>query len=312
MRDAAVTKPKKSDSESRVVALRSAPGMRSVQPTLAGIGPEELEEEEISSVVPSPLPFRSAEPTIVDSMPALPASFAPPMSHVPPPLPSAPVPAVIEAPPPSTETPPIPLVVRHVDEPLPLVVPAVSGVVAKPAAPAPQHSVLDPMDLLFDAGYELCFLQTAVEGATHCLHAARRAVGARGALVHLVDVHTGQFVTVAASEGAERQILSRHEDDDWLMSAAVFRGKPLRMEYGGEVSGRPMPRHAIWDGLANVLVVPVMGWGRALAVIELVDVSPAFAGDDRAENALAYLAERFSQFLGEREIVVGFDSVAAS
>lgn len=312
VRDAA--KPaaeKSSDSESRVVA------MRSVLPTLAGIGPDEIEaeaealEEAPVSVAPPPPSFRSAEPTIIEAVPA----------------------PRVEARALQVETPALPLVHRvEAPLPLPLVTPAiaapsiarapapvaptfaapsippVSAVVAKPAAPQP--SLVDPMDHLFDAGYELCFLQTAVEGATHCLEAARRAVGARGALVHLVDVHTNELVTVAASEGAERQVLSRHEDDDWLMSAAVFRGKPMRMDYGGEVSSRPMPRHAIWDGLKNVLIVPVMGWGRALAVIEIVDVAEVFLSDDRAENALAYLAERFSQFLGEREIVLGFDSAS--
>ena len=340
------------DSESRVVAVRS------MQPTLPGIGPDDDVEVTKEPALPSsPYPSsphpsnethethetketaaRSPEPTICElderflvderSGTLVDVHEAPqqvvreaPMLHIVPNLSPAIQPSPQGDPMPRTSHVPPPQ--ARIAAPVPAVMPVTQFAPTQfapqfapaPATPTPsprvslsdpsRASLSDPMDVLFDAAYDLCFLQTAVEGANHCMASALRAVGGRAALVHLLDVHTGEFVTVAGiGDGADRQILSRHEDDDWLLSAAVFKGKPLTMEYGGEVSGRPLPRHAALGSPTNVVVVPVIGWGRALAVLEVVDASEAMLAGGRGENALAYLAQRFAEFLGEREIVL--------
>jgi hypothetical protein len=357
------------DSDSRIVAVRS------LQPTLPGIGPDDepatahesvhananANENESESANTSPhvraeAP-RAPEPTIFElddkflveersgtlidtfepvqpppsrptpAMPLLrmvpPSTDAPAAIHVSPQ--GDPMPRTSHVPaPPAQPAPPAPLAMpvseflptSHVQarpQPAPSPIPAPAPAPVLAHAPAPRlslsdparASLSDPMDVLFDAAYDLCFLQTAVEGAHHCIASALRAVGGRAALVHLLDVHTGEFVTVdGIGEGADRQVLARHEDDDWLLSAAVFKQKPLTMEYGGEVSSRPLPRHAALGSPQNVVIVPVIGWGRALAVFELIDAHEAMMAGGRGESALAYLAQRFAEFLGEREIVL--------
>lgn len=171
---------------------------------------------------------------------------------------------------------------------------------------APRHSLSDPMDVLFDAAYDLCFLESAVEGARHAMMSGVNALGARAGLAHLVDGVTGEFVTVAATgQNADSLLMGRHADDDWLLSAGIFKGRPITMEYGGEVSSRPMPRHATLGVAKNVIVVPVIAWGRTICVLEIVDASEAATAAGRGENALAYLAERLAEFLGQHEIIVG-------
>ncbi len=335
------------DSESRVVAVRS------MQPTLSGIGPDdevqgseasvrepdpticELDErflveersgtlidtyEAAPASVPSPISVQAA-PISIQAAPQSRPSVAAPHLRMVPNLSPAIQPSPHSDPMPRTSHVPGPAPHARIVTPVPAMMPVTQFVspapsVAPPPAactPSPRvslsdpsrASLSDPMDVLFDAAYDLCFLQTAVEGAHHCMTSAFRAVGGRAALVHLLDVHTGEFVTVAAlGDGADAQILARHEDDDWLLSAAVFKGKPITMEYGGEVSSRPLPRHSSLGSPTNVVVVPVIGWGRALAVLEIVDASEAMLAGGRGENALAYLAQRFAEFLGEREIVL--------
>lgn len=332
----------------------SEPFIKSSQPTLPGLGDDELAAlraacaaDAVASAPPAAsasslvsAPARAFEPTMLEELDAdflieersgtlvdaydvqdvVPQNPIPNAETVPPPsmaVTQTPLPA-------SRPTPPIPLL-RVVDSHIPAPTPAPVPLVAPPAPaavavmpspfalaaqPAPQApvraSLTDPMDVLFDAAYELCFAPTALEGANYCIGAAIRAVGARAALVHVVDGSTGEFVTVAAlGEDAKHQIESRHEDDDWLISAAVFKGKPVTMEYGGAISSRPMPRHAFFGVQRNVVVVPVIGWGRALAVIELVDAADAALAGGRGENALGYLAQRFAEFLGEREAPLG-------
>jgi hypothetical protein len=245
-------------------------------PVLGAVAPRQSMPVPTASSVPAPVPF----------VPPAPAQAAVPFV--------APVQAPVQVIAP----------VAHVAPFVPQVAPMKSPAIMTPMPMRP--SLSDPMDVLFDAAYDLCFLESAVQGAQHCMVSGMSAIGSCQALVHLFDGATGQYVTVAGhGPGTDQQVLSRHEDDDWLLSAAIFKGKPITMEYGGEVSSTPLPRHAALGVTKNVVVVPVIAWGRALAVIEIVDASESALAGGRGENALAYLAQRLAEFLGEHEIVLG-------
>jgi hypothetical protein len=174
-------------------------------------------------------------------------------------------------------------------------------------APAPRLSIQDPTDVLFDAMYDLDLFETAIEGASYSLASILRALPSRAGMIHLFDTETREFVTVyAQGPGSDELLMSRHsEDDDWLISAAICKHKPLIMSYGGEVDGRPLDRHAKFGAIKSVLVAPVFSWGRCLGIIELVDPTDGSRFDVRAENAIAYAADRYGEFLGERGVHVG-------
>jgi hypothetical protein len=178
---------------------------------------------------------------------------------------------------------------------------------AAPApAPAPRLTITDPTDVLFDAMYDLGLFETAVEGASYCLASLLRALPSRAGMIHLYDTDTREFVTVyAQGPGSDELLMNRHSDEDWLISAAICKHKPLVMSYGDEVGGRPLDRHAKFGAIKSVLVAPVFSWGRCLGVIELVDPTDGSSFDVRSENAIAYAADRYGEFLGERGVHVG-------
>lgn len=236
--------------------------------------------------------------------PPRPVILAPPVMPAPRP---APVPITSVAPvTPVTSIAPvaaIPPPVASFEPPVaaPVVEPVVEHVVEQ--APAARISVLDPMDLLFDAMYELNFFETSVEGASYCLASLLRALPSRAGLVHLLDPETRELVTVyAQGANAEHLVLGRISDDDWLVSAAICKHRPLIMNYDGDVSSRPLERHAFFGEPRSVIVAPVITWGRCLAVIELVDPADGSVFDVRAENALAYVCDRYAEFVGEHGV----------
>ena len=187
------------------------------------------------------------------------------------------------------------------------VAPFASFAAAAPApAPTPRLSMTDPTDVLFDAMYDLGLFETAVEGASYCLASLLRALPSRAGMIHLYDTETREFVTVyAQGPSSDELLMNRHSDEDWLISAAICKHKPLVMSYGDEVGGRPLDRHAKFGAIKSVLVAPVFSWGRCLGVIELVDPTDGSPFDVRSQNAIAYAADRYGEFLGERGVHVG-------
>ncbi len=263
----------------------------------ASVAPVEIPEPPPSNRIPSmAISTRDVIEHVqrLSSPPPIPASIAP--ASIPPaPIASAPsVPAPIAFVPP---TPPQTLLAP---------IDPFASFAAPALVPAPRMSVMDPTDLLFDAMYDLGLFETAVEGASYCLASILRALPSRAGMIHLFDTDTREFVTVyAQGPGSDELLMNRHSDEDWLIAAAVCKHKPLTMGYGDAVGGRPLDRHAKFGPIKSVLVAPVFSWGRCLGVIELVDPADGSSFDVRSENAVAYAADRYGEFLGERGVHVG-------
>ena len=167
------------------------------------------------------------------------------------------------------------------------------------AAPA-QTSPTDAMDLLFEAMYEMNFLESTADAARFCLESLAHALPTRAGLVHVLDPDSGDYVTLASmGPSAEHALGSHVAGDDWLVGAAACKHKPLVVNLDGDIPTRALDRHAFFGASASVVVSPVISWGRCLAVLELVD--PAHGGhfDVRAEDALAYVATRFADFIAD-------------
>jgi hypothetical protein len=169
--------------------------------------------------------------------------------------------------------------------------------------PPPRPSLPELTDSLFDAMHELSFFDTAVEGASYCLATVLRLLPSLGGMVHLSDPDTRELVVVyAQGPRSERLLLSRVPDTDRLVAAAARKGAPLVVEYNESTPAAP--RHAHFGDPWSALVAPVVIGGRCLAVIELVDPLDGSPFDDVSQGALAYVAERYAEYLRERDIVL--------
>lgn len=169
---------------------------------------------------------------------------------------------------------------------------------------APALSRPSATELLFESMGDLPLFETPLEAASFCLNEIMRVMRGRAALVHLLDMPTGDFVCICAMGSRASSLLGSRVTDDWMIEGAASRGAPLAMEYEGEASASPRPRHAFFGDPWNVIVVPVLLRGRCVAVIELVDAVDDSALSTDGLHALGYVAERLSAFLAERTLVV--------
>jgi hypothetical protein len=280
--------------QARVTSVAPPPPVAVAPGALAPVAPVPLAAAPLAALAEIP------EPPPSNRIPSMRISTRDVIEHVqrissPPPPPASIAPAPIAA-----FVPPTP--------PQTLLAPVdpFASVQAPAPAPAPRLTITDPTDVLFDAMYDLGLFETAVEGASYCLASILRALPSRAGMIHLFDTETREFVTVyAQGPGSDELLMNRHSDEDWLISAAICKHKPLIMSYGDEVGGRPLDRHAKFGAIKSVLVAPVFSWGRCLGVIELVDPTDGSQFDDRRENAIAYAADRYGEFLGERGVHVG-------
>lgn len=181
--------------------------------------------------------------------------------------------------------------------------PALALAPALPAPIAARPSLPELTDILFDAMHELSFFDTAVEGASYCLATVLRLLPSLGGMVHLSDPKTRELVVVyAQGPRSERLLLSRVPDTDRVVAAAARNGAPLVIEYSEAAPAAP--RHALFGDPWSALIAPVMVGGVCLAVIELVDPLDGSPFDDASQGALAYVAQRYGEYLRDREIVL--------
>ena len=252
--------------------------------------------ERISSLPPMPAAKAAApepEPSSVrfEAGPA-PSAMARASSVPPPPASAAP----------SSEPPPS--VRPSVLLPMSFIPASAAPASVAPAPAAPHRALLlsatDVFDVLFDAMHELPYFETAVEGGSYCLATALSALPARAGLVHLYDIDAREFVVVYThGDGYERTLLSRASESDAVLAPAMFRHRAMAVRTLGTTR---VERHRT---NASVLVAPVLDGGRFLGAIELVDPLPGHPFDERAMNALTYVADRYAQFLAERGVAIG-------
>ncbi len=188
------------------------------------------------------------------------------------------------------------------------IAPIATVIVAPPAdlppPPARALSVPDLTDLLFEAMTDLPFCDTAVEGGAYCLTSLLRALPSLAGIVSLFDPEARELVVVyAQGPRAERLLLTRFAGGDPLVASAVEKNAPVVETYGPDAAGRtPRERHAAFGEPWSVLVAPVMRGGRLLGTIELVDPIDGSPFDDRASDALRYVAAQWAELIAERGI----------
>jgi len=162
--------------------------------------------------------------------------------------------------------------------------------------------IADLVSELFDKMHELSFCRGVTEGADFVLEVASKMIPSKYCLIHVFDINVGDFVLVRAKgENQERVLLSRIPDREPWIDTIMRRPVPTRLK--GDLASQPRWR-TLGAVLAHAVAVPVHVGGRYLGLIELAD--PADGGEffENEVNALAYIAERFAEFLTNRPIVL--------
>ncbi len=167
----------------------------------------------------------------------------------------------------------------------------------------PRCSEPDATEVLFEAMHELDMYDSSAQAAAHCLATAIRVVPSLAGLVHLYDARSRAFVTVYGhGPRAERRVLERVAEDDALIARAARDKGPIVVDYPD--AGAPAERHAYFGDPWSVLVAPIVAGGVVLGAIELVDPRDGAPFDERAKDAVCYVADRFAEFVKERGIDV--------
>jgi GAF domain-containing protein len=169
-----------------------------------------------------------------------------------------------------------------------------------PATPPPLPAT--PADPLVDGMRDLAQQGSASDGARLCLRVAASAVPSLAGLVHLRDPKTLDLVLVhAQGPRAEGLLRTRTPQGDSLVVRAARAGKPIVATYGAEPDAEKVkcPRHAYFDPW-SVLIVPVMmRGGQLLGLLEMIDPYSGNPSDEKAQAALASIADRLARFLAE-------------
>ena len=173
-------------------------------------------------------------------------------------------------------------------------------------APSIADEDADPIDVLFDVMEDLDSAETAVEAGAVCLASLVRAIPSHAGIVHLFDPDAHELVAVyAMGPRSERLVLTRTEDSDFLISAAIRKHEPIVTSYGKNgTAPRPPDRHFLLDAKKDVIVCPVIDGTRLLGVIELVDSKRPRGFDKPSEHAMQYVADRYAGFLAEHGVVI--------
>ncbi len=170
------------------------------------------------------------------------------------------------------------------------------------AAQRSRDPIADLVSELFDKMHELSFCAGVTEGADFVLEVASRIIPSKYCLIHLFDINVGDFVVVRArGENQERVLLSRIPDREPWIITIMRRPVPTRLK--GDVATQPRWQ-MLGAELAHVVAVPVHVGGRYLGLIELADPTDGGEFFENEVNALAYIAERFAEFLANRPIVL--------
>ncbi|MDB4996123.1 MAG: putative stage sporulation protein [Myxococcaceae bacterium] len=168
-----------------------------------------------------------------------------------------------------------------------------------------EPTTTDLIDLLFDAMQDLPLFETSTEAGCYCLASVLKVLPARAGLVHLYDVDTREFVVVyAQGPRAERLLLTRQPESDSLLGSAMYKHRVVTVTYE-ENGGTPLERYAVFGRIVRAVVAPVLDGGRFLGALELIDPTLGADFDDRAENALMYVADRYAELLAERGVTLG-------
>jgi hypothetical protein len=118
--------------------------------------------------------------------------------------------------------------------------------------------------------------------------------------VHAHDLLRRELRAIGVFGPRSHDVLGSIEpsEDDFVASTAICNQKPLTMRFDGELPRLAPTRLGILGAKRNLIAVPVLAWGRCVAILEIVDCDEIFV--ERAGAAAAYVAERLAEFISER------------
>lgn len=178
--------------------------------------------------------------------------------------------------------------------------------VIEPVQAKPAAEIADPIDVLFDAMEDLFSVETSVEAGAICLASLIRAIPCRGGIVHLYDAEARELVAVfALGPRAEHLVLTRADESDGLIVAALRKNKPIVVDYRKPNGAHIVDRHMMLNAEHDAMACPIFAGSRFLGVIELVDAKSENGFDVSAEHGISYVADRYSEFLVEHGVVLG-------
>lgn len=179
---------------------------------------------------------------------------------------------------------------------------------SKPPAQAPKATALqlaadDVVADIFGAMHDLAFLRDVREGADFVLRLAVEKLRITAGMVQLYDINRREFVVAAAvGAGAKRVIGGRTSERDPLLTEVMARKVPFAVDAtrdvrlkGGRWSALGLPR--------QVLVCAVVQSGRFLGTVEIADPADDRAFSKADQDAVAYMAERFAEFVAARGLL---------
>ena len=168
---------------------------------------------------------------------------------------------------------------------------------------------------LFETMHALDFCKDSLEAGAFTLQIAMERLGSAAGMVHLYDIDRREFVVVQArGPGAEALRGLRTSDGEPLVAEAMRTNGALVI---ADAAADPRVAGRRWDTvraagapprpIASVAAARVAQAGRFLGLLELANLADAgrFAPGD--EHALAYIAERFMEFVAQHGVVLGVE-----
>jgi hypothetical protein len=178
-------------------------------------------------------------------------------------------------------------------------------------APSSQRVVASEelIGLLFERMHELAFAPTISAGADYVLGALAEHIPCDGALIHVLDVETEEFVVVRALGPKSLEVLTRR-----TAASASHLGECLRRRATLELGQSDIARcRETWQALGvlprHVIASPIRSPKKSLGVIELGRITAKGAFNPGQVRAIEYVCEQFAEFVADRPIDLARNSL---
>jgi len=273
------------------------PVIRDRMPTLELADDDLVVEEPIArrrSTPPPPPPVRSTIVPRVEGL-VMPRIAPMPVPHI-----DTPVAALAPVVAPVTEFAPVSRIQPVQQRPTSAPVMSFEPVKTVEAVKPKLESMLDPSEALFDGMYELNYADSHWEAARLCATALGRALGARTVIIHAHDLVTHELRAIGVHGDGEFDLLGTADgsDDDLVASAVICNEKAVKMRVDGALPRLAPKRLGMIKAPQTLVAIPVLAWGRCVALIEIIDADERLA--TRVADSAAYVAERLAEFLSAR------------
>jgi GAF domain-containing protein len=156
---------------------------------------------------------------------------------------------------------------------------------------------------LFEAMHDLNFVRDTEEGADFVLTIALEKFRSSTGMVQLYDINRREFVVMrAVGPNAHLVLGGRTAERDPLITEIMNRRRPFVLDVARDGRVRAGRWAALGSSPKFILAAAVELHGRFLGVIEIANpVDGSFPPEDI--NGLAYVAERFAEFVAGRGLV---------